>query len=130
MTKPTYDFARRPRVCRSGLGLVAALCLLGCGAGTTIDEYPCPDEGTELTYDNFGESFLVAYCQRCHGAPLGSRNGAPTEYDFATLDDVHEWQDRIFARAAADNSSMPPGPDDPSLRERVMLADWLACGAP
>jgi hypothetical protein len=38
--------------------------------------------------------------------------------------------DRIFARAAGDNTSMPPGPDDPPEAERAMLAEWLACGAP
>ena len=44
--------------------------------------------------------------------------------------DVRRFRDRIFARAAIDNDSMPPGPDDPSLQERIMLADWLTCGAP
>jgi len=121
-----------PTLARSRVlaGMIAALCVPGCGAGTTIDEYPCPEGGTELTYDGFGKPFLDGYCQRCHGAPLGSRKGAPTEYDFATVEGARRFRDRIFARAAVDNDSMPPGPDDPSLPERIDLGEWLACGAP
>jgi hypothetical protein len=43
---------------------------------------------------------------------------------------VQRHRTRIFARSAADNDSMPPGPDDPPEAEREKLADWLACGAP
>jgi len=43
---------------------------------------------------------------------------------------VHEHKARIFVRAAASNTTMPPGPNDPSPDEREQLAEWLACGAP
>jgi uncharacterized membrane protein len=109
------------------LGLAVAA---GCAERMTIDEHPCPPGGTELTYDNFGEAFLTGWCQTCHGAPDPERHGAPDGYDFGTPEDVRRWRARIFARAAAINTSMPPGPDDPSAEERDMLADWLACGAP
>jgi uncharacterized membrane protein len=111
---------------------VAALALVAaCGSGvTTIDEYPCPPQGTPLTYDDFGRDWLNANCQVCHGQPSKDRNGAPPEVDFHSRDDVVKYKDRIFARAAANNTSMPPGPDDPPEKERYELADWLACGAP
>jgi uncharacterized membrane protein len=113
--------------------IVAALVFLGaasaCAKNTTIDEYECPKGGTTLTYDNFGKGFLDAHCQKCHGQPTKDRNGAPASFDFHTQADALEHKDRIFARAAADNVTMPPGPDDPPADERYQLAEWLACGA-
>ena len=58
------------------------------------------------------------------------RYGAPDTYRFETLDDVRRLRDRIFARAATTNTSMPPGPEDPNPEAREQLAEWLACGAP
>jgi hypothetical protein len=105
--------------------------LTACGKGeTTIDERPCPSGGTALTYENFGRTFLDQYCQVCHGKAGTDRNGAPSGYDFRDVESVRSLKDRIFARAAADNTSMPPGPDDPPRDERERLAEWLACGAP
>jgi uncharacterized membrane protein len=94
-----------------------------------MKDYPCPPNST-LTYDNFGAAFLGANCTTCHAADAGNRHGAPDGYRFDTLADVHAHAARIFVRAAATNTSMPPGPVDPPLAERDMLADWLACGAP
>lgn len=107
---------------------IMAGALAGCGA-MTIDEYPCPNpmEST-LTYDNFGKRFLDQWCQPCHAAAGPGRQGAPSAYDFGSLADAHAWRERIFVRAAADNTSMPPGPDDPPEADRQKLAEWLACG--
>src|SRR5260221_4742355 len=94
-----------------------------------MKDYPCP-QGSTLTYDNFGAAFLGANCTTCHAADPGNRHGAPDAYRFDTLADVHAHAARMFVSAAATNTSMPPGPYDPPLAERDMLADWLACGAP
>lgn len=107
-----------------GAGAVA------CKAETSLDDYPCPPEGTTLTYETFGSEFLASNCQTCHGQATGRRDGAPSGYDFGTVEDVRRHRSRIFARAAADNVTMPPGPDDPPAAERTKLAEWLACGAP
>lgn len=108
---------------------IAALAAAACAAqDESIDQYPCPPGGTTLTYASFGKAFLDANCQRCHGQPDAARNGAPSDVTFATEDDVQRFRDRIFARAADDNTTMPPGPDDPPASERHELADWLACG--
>lgn len=118
---------------RAGLRALigAALVVLGaCQKETTIDERVCPPNGTALTYDNFGRGFLAANCQTCHGQPTEDRKGAPGGYDFGSAADARRFKDRIFARAAADNTTMPPGPDDPPAGEREKLAEWLACGAP
>jgi hypothetical protein len=114
-----------------GAQIILLLALTGCGKGeTTIDERPCPQGGTSLTYDDFGRDFLSKYCQVCHGQGGTDRNGAPSDYDFYDVEMVRAFKDRIFARAAGDNTSMPPGPDDPPAADREKLAEWLACGAP
>ncbi len=96
----------------------------------TIEDHPCPQGGTTLTYENFGKAFFAENCNSCHSSTNGERNGAPDDFSFETLDEIHEHKDRIFVRAADANDSMPPGPDDPPLADREKLADWLACGAP
>lgn len=110
--------------------LVVVAFASGCKAETSLDDYPCPKEGTKLTYDSFGREFMAQSCQTCHGQATGERKGAPEGYDFGSLDAVRGKKARIFARAAADNVTMPPGPDDPPAAERDKLAEWLACGAP
>ena len=109
---------------------VCALALAGCLDATTIDEVPCPPEGTALTYEEFGAPFLDGWCQSCHAGDARDRRGAPVHIVFDDLDDVRARADRIFARAAADNTSMPPGATDPPADDRAALAEWLACGAP
>ncbi len=115
---------------RSALS-VALFGLSSCGLFyTEIDSYPCPPQGTPLRYQSFGMTFMNTYCQSCHGSQSSDRKGAPGEFIFDTLEQIQRHKARIFVRSAADNNSMPPGPDDPSLDERKQLADWLACGAP
>lgn len=101
----------------------------GCNV-VSLEDYPCPPGGTGLTYDNFGKPFMQEYCNRCHSAPDGQRNGAPDDFVFDTHADVIAHADRIFARAADTNDSMPVGPDIIPHSLRVDLANWLACGAP
>jgi uncharacterized membrane protein len=116
---------------RAALLLVLPLLLVAaCKPETSIADYPCPKEGTKLTYANFGESYLAQNCQVCHGQASDARKGAPSGFDFGTIEQVRDHKDRIFARAAADNVTMPPGPDDPPADQRYQLAEWLACGAP
>ena len=108
--------------------VVFAVVLAGCTqAGMPIDDMPCPDTGTELTYENFGAGFLADNCNRCHSE---GKSGAPRKFRFDTLDEVRSHDERIFIRAAGPNVTMPPGPEDPPAESRDQLAEWLACGAP
>lgn len=107
------------------LGVVVAC----ADAPLPLEDYPCPDGGTQLTYESFGRTFLATYCNNCHNASEGKRSGAPESYRFETLDDVRRHEQRIFVRSAATNVTMPPGPDDPPAEAREQLAEWLACGA-
>jgi hypothetical protein len=110
--------------------VVVAIALTGCFSGPTLEDEPCPPGGTALTYDNFGAAFFGQWCEGCHAADAVHRHGAPHAYTFDTVEEIREHAARIFERAAASNTSMPPGPDDPSEPDRERLAEWLACGAP
>jgi uncharacterized membrane protein len=102
--------------------------LAGCASRPVpIDDVSCPEDGTALTYDNFGAAFMAEHCNRCHSE---GKSGAPPDIRFDSLDEIRMHADRIFIRAAGGNVTMPPGPNDPPADERELLAEWLACGAP
>jgi len=106
------------------------LAIAACSPARTLESFPCPDGGTALTYESFGKDFLDRQCQTCHAHDSPDRKGAPSAFTFGSRDDVTKHRVRIFERAAAENDTMPPGPDDPSLTQRMKLAEWLTCGAP
>lgn len=103
---------------------LSMLVLVGCQP-RSLEDTPCPPQGTQLTYENFGQPFFNAYCNHCHGGKDGYSSRA-----FVTVEHIRDDRERIFVTAAADNVSMPPGPDDPPPEDRERLAEWLACGAP
>jgi uncharacterized membrane protein len=116
---------------RRALPLVLVLAAIAAGCNlVTIDEYPCPKGGTTLTYDNFGKGFFIAYCNTCHSAPDGQRNGAPDDEVFDSVEEIRAHAATIFIDAATTNDAMPPGPYPPPIAARDQLAEWLACGAP
>lgn len=105
--------------------------VLGPPTGAT-----CPPAST-LTYQSFGQQFMTEYCVECHDSQkTGSeRNGATLDHDFDTLIGVRSVSNHIDQAAGAGpdavNDQMPPeGEPQPSLEERQMLAEWIACGAP
>lgn len=112
--------------------VAVAMLVLGASAcgWTELEDVECPPEGTDLTYDNFGRTFFIKHCNTCHSTSVDDRNGAPIAYVFDTYDQVYALRERVFLRSAADNITMPPGPDDPPQEERDDLAEWIACGAP
>ena len=110
--------------------MLAAAFTTGCGTWTELDEVACPPEGTDTTYENTARPFMVQHCNACHAAGADDRNGAPIAFVFDTYDQVYALRERVFVRSAADNTTMPPGPDDPPQDERDALAEWIACGAP
>jgi uncharacterized membrane protein len=56
------------------------------------------------------------------------RQNAPADVNFDTLEGVHQFAERIAARATGPSANMPPA-GGPSAEERALLAEWLACGA-
>lgn len=96
----------------------------------------CPPGGTPLRWESFGRELFDSYCLRCHASEReeGARNGAPTGFDWDSLDAVRTHAARIDAAAGAGpariNVFMPPSEPAPTVEERDLLAEWLACGAP
>jgi uncharacterized membrane protein len=121
------------------LALVAMLTAGCAGPGPGPTGTPsgavCPD-GSTLTYDTFGRSFVERYCTRCHASTIlgAARNRAPVGVDFDTLAGIQESADRIDSQAASGpshhNAFMPPSEPFPTTAERTDLGVWLACGAP
>jgi uncharacterized membrane protein len=107
--------------------ILVVLTVAACGR--SIEQYPCPPGGTTLTYAELA-GFFDVWCQRCHGSASTDRHGAPGDFIFDTVEQIRRHRARIFVRAAAENDTMPPGPDNPPLSARNQLAEWLACGAP
>ncbi len=103
---------------------------MDCHAEDQFEDALCPEEGTELTYENFGRALIGSECQTCHATGAADRRGAPSHVTFDDLEQVREWAPRIYERSAGANVSMPPGPVDLELEVREDLEEWLACGAP
>lgn len=128
----------RPRTSLLALALPGLL-TVGCTDGHDEGQSPsgatCPETST-LTWENFGEGFMTSYCNRCHSTTLtgAARQGAPSDHNFDTAEQVGQQIDHIDAAAAggldAVNTSMPIGSPVPTEDERRMLGEWLACGAP
>lgn len=95
----------------------------------------CPPT-SQLTYANFGQTFMTTYCTRCHSSTLSGddRMGATEFHDFDTQIGVQRVADHVDQTAGsgpdATNETMPPNGARPTLTERQQLAEWIACGAP
>ena len=95
----------------------------------------CPDDST-LTYENFGKMFMEDYCTRCHSSELegAARMEAPDGHDFDSIEGIWAVQGHIDQMAASGpsktNVTMPLGDPKPTLEERQLLGEWLACEAP
>lgn len=96
---------------------------------STLDERPCPEDSF-LTYEDFGEPFLLNWCTGCHSAALdeGERQGAPVGSNYETIALVRKNAARLWARAGDHNLTMPPV-GGPESDERALFGEWLACGA-
>jgi len=103
---------------------MVAACALAC-SWEEMSDHPCPPGGTTLTYENFGQQFFATWCVSCHGGPNGYSSRS-----FTTVSAIRAQAADIFRNAAEDNTTMPPGPNNPPQDQRYELADWLACGAP
>jgi uncharacterized membrane protein len=122
------------------LGALAIVLLAACGQDDVFGPptgATCPStSASSLTYANFGQPFMTSYCTRCHSSQLmgAERQGAPLLHDFDTPQGIAPFIAHIDETTAsgpdATNTSMPPDAPTPTLAERQMLGEWLACGAP
>ncbi|MDB4986178.1 MAG: uncharacterized protein JWN04_1356 [Myxococcaceae bacterium] len=127
----------------NGQRLVAFLAVLSsifaCGAEEErgrATAAACPD-GSKLTYDADIAPIMSSYCVTCHATtvPDSQRHGAPTDHNFDSLLGLLEEADHVDQEAGSNgtttNTKMPPrGYPAPTLQQRMMLSEWLACNAP
>lgn len=107
--------------------VASAVSLAACGGDDGEDGLPaCPEGGTELTYDNFGQAFFATHCTDCHS--VGSGQGEAENKPFETLADIQAEAEAIYGQAGGANDIMPPG-GGPTAEERDKLTEWLSCGA-
>lgn len=96
----------------------------------------CPDGGTALTYENFGQEFVADFCLRCHSVEVegDDREDAPSDHNFDTHFECMAFADHMDQKAGSGpestNEAMPPSAPRPTTEQRAMLSEWLACGAP
>ena len=102
------------------------------GDGASLDtadpdwaSLPC-DEAPVVTWNNFGAGFVGHYCQGCHASTTADRYGAPESVTFDSVDEVWGWRDRVLARTAIDDPTMPPA-GGTSETDRQKLRWWLEC---
>lgn len=106
----------------------SAVAVDSADGATPHDTGICADAGT-VTWNSWGRGFLTEACQSCHASTATNRYGAPESVVFDTVDDAWTWADRILARSAGDDATMPPAggvTDD----DRTRLTWWLRCGEP
>ena len=97
-------------------------------ATDTATEAFCAD-APAVSWNSFGQGFLIGNCNGCHSSATTNRNDAPEKVTFDTVDEAWAWASRILARATGDDPSMPPegGVDED---DRVRLEWWLRCAEP
>lgn len=103
------------------------------GSGTTAAD-ACAD--SVLTWENFGEPFMLSWCTSCHHSalPTVQRACAPCYVNLDRHAGVHTLSASIELRVldSAEQEGvklMPPAviiPDD----QRALLREYLECGAP
>jgi len=108
--------------------LATLLACAGDPADSVRDSGPCADAPL-VTWETFGQGFLVENCQACHAQGVTDRAGAPQEVSFGTEEEALRWKDRILARAAGESPTMPPM-GGTTADDRWRLEVWLTCHAP
>ncbi len=108
---------------KSTLSFFAALVCISCGSGA-LSTAACPTDGTTLTYENFGSSFMSSYCVSCHS---GSR--AESGIDLSTSSKAQTYAAAIVSEAGTRSKMPPAGSPAPTATERAQLVEWLSCGS-
>jgi len=122
--------------------LLAVALLSGWGCGDEKDDDDSVDSGTPdidtgeldplcvdapvVTWSSWGEGFVSQNCQSCHRSTSTDRRGAPEDIIFDTEEDALSQADRILARAAGNEPTMPPS-GGVSEDDRYLLEVWLTC---
>ena len=100
-------------------------------ASDTAADTADPDcaDAPAVTWNTWGQGFLLGHCQGCHATSAAERYGAPPEVAFDTVDMAWTHAPAILRTVATDPTTMPPagGVDDV---DKAFLVAWLHCGTP
>lgn len=83
---------------------------------------PCAPD-LEVTWDNWGRSFVTTHCQGCHADDTAERYGAPESVSFDSEADALSRAAAIY-RAVLREETMPPS-GGLTEDERYLLDQWL-----
>ena len=101
----------------------ASVVLLLAACGTDRD----PACSTTVTYQTVGAPFVDSWCRGCHSIDATTRQRAPANINFDTLDEIRV---RLLdVDSTVSLRTMPPA-GGPSDDERALMVTWLRCGAP
>lgn len=99
------------------------LLLLSC-ASDADDTGVCAQP--TVTWESFGQGFLITHCQGCHASTSPQRYDAPEGISFDTQEQAAALESSI-ARTVLEQESMPPA-GGLNEDERALLQAWLDCG--
>jgi uncharacterized membrane protein len=97
--------------------LFCALMACTTSTGITESEISCD---TSLTYANFGEAFFQTNCLDCHDGKQSPNLATQAAIQARSSDILDE---AVYTSAMPDGRSI-------SNDERILLGQWLSCGAP
>ena len=83
-------------------------------------------DSCDVTWENFGQAFLVTNCQPCHASDTEERFDAPEDVVFDVEEDAELWASRILARSSGSEPTMPPA-GGVAESDRALLEEWLTC---
>ena len=100
----------------------------GSGSDSAAEDVAVADwcaDAVSVTYENFGEGFMLTHCQGCHASDTPERFDAPESVTFDTEEDIALWRESIV-RVIFTDASMPPAGG--LTEEELTLAEiWLEC---
>ena len=85
------------------------------------------DVEVQVTYADFGASFLRQHCNGCHSATTMDRHGAPTSVTFDSIEEIWQRSEDILRVTTSDTPTMPPA-WDLDEGDVELLEHWLMCG--
>ncbi len=107
----------------------------GGSSGGSTGAHVDPCEESVLTWENFGEGFMLSWCTGCHHSalPNAQRADAPCRVNLDTHAGASAWAPLIKLRAidymTIDGlKPMPPSALIPEA-ELDLLREWIECGA-
>jgi len=109
------------------------LSLLGCfsffalacsGSSTGNPTGSTCQQGSTLTYANFGQAFVQNNCLACHNRQ------SPILTTQASIQAASSQIDQAAAAGPNATNTVMPVDHNVSTEDRAKLGEWLACGAP